>query len=111
MGKMFVPCARPTKVSEAGQAVAPPRRQVFGRSVGSALSNLLRWNKQVVYLMSELSLLSCSPRSIHMTIAICSVLLGAMLAKVIPTGVEPGVQYCRLDEDDFQRILAKRGLK
>lgn len=46
-----------------------------------------------------------------MTIALLSILLGALLAKVLPTGVEPGVQYRRLDEDDFQRLLAKRGLR
>jgi len=46
-----------------------------------------------------------------MTIALCSLILGGLLAKVLPTGVEPGVKYRRLDEDDFQRILAKRGLR
>ena len=45
-----------------------------------------------------------------MTLAIASIVLGVLLAKVIPTGVEPGVKYRRLDEADFRRMLAKRGL-
>ena len=46
-----------------------------------------------------------------MTIAILTLVLGGLLAKVLPTGVEPGAQYRRLDEDDFERILDKRGLR
>lgn len=45
-----------------------------------------------------------------MTLAILSIVLGALLAQVLPTGVESGVKYRRLDEADFRRMLAKRGL-
>jgi len=111
MRKLRVPCVRQTMVMEAGQAAAPASQQGFERLFRSALSISLRWNKHVVYLISKQSLISWSPRSIQMTIAILSLVLGGLLAKVLPTGVEPGVKYRRLDEDDFQRILAKRGLK
>jgi hypothetical protein len=45
-----------------------------------------------------------------MTIAFLAIVLGALLAKVLPTGVKPGAKYRRLDEADFRRMLAKRGL-
>ena len=46
-----------------------------------------------------------------MTIFFASIALGVLLAHVLPSGVEPGVKYRPLDEDDFQRILAKRCLR
>lgn len=33
--------------------------------------------------------------------------LGACLAQVLPTGVEPGAKYEPLTEEDFQKMLGK----
>jgi hypothetical protein len=46
-----------------------------------------------------------------MTIAFLCLALGVLLANVLPAGTKPGVKYAPLDEDDFQRMLAKRGLR
>ena len=46
-----------------------------------------------------------------MTVALLAVALGVLLASVLPGGTKPGVKYAPLTEDDFQRILDKRGLR
>jgi hypothetical protein len=45
-----------------------------------------------------------------MTIAFLCFALGILLSQVLPRGVQPAVKYVPLNEDDFQRVLAKRGL-
>jgi hypothetical protein len=44
------------------------------------------------------------------TIAFLCLALGVLLAQVLPSGTQPGVKYAPMTEDDFQRMLAKRGL-
>lgn len=46
-----------------------------------------------------------------MTVALLAVSLGVLLANVLPAAAKPGVKFAPLTEDDFQRILAKRGLR
>ena len=46
-----------------------------------------------------------------MTIAFLCLALGVLLAQVVPSGTKAGVKYAPLNEDDFQRMLAKRGLR
>jgi len=37
-------------------------------------------------------------------------LLGAVLGKALPNGVEPEAVYVKPTEEDFQRLLRKKGL-
>ena len=46
-----------------------------------------------------------------MTIAFLFLALGVLLAQVLPSGTKPDVKYAALDEDDFRRMLAMRGLR
>ncbi len=46
-----------------------------------------------------------------MTIAFLCLALGVLLAQVLPSGTKPDVKYAALNEDDFQSMLAKRGLR
>lgn len=45
-----------------------------------------------------------------LTLIACAA-LGIALTYVIPTGVEPGTKYRKPTEEDFQKLLERRGLK
>jgi hypothetical protein len=57
-----------------------------------------------------LASLATTTKNHQMTIALCSIALGLLLTKVLPTGVVPGTKYSAPTEADFQLALSKRGL-